>query len=85
MKKQQQQCMGSSGVRADQRQVGGDHYKKLSVTPWEAMESCMSKEEFVGYLRGNVIKYTMRCKDKGGRQDLEKAQHYLEKLLEVLP
>lgn len=71
-------------MNANAKQVGGDHYKSKAVQPWEAMESCMSKEEFAGFLRGNVIKYTMRCKDKGGVEDLLKAQHYLEKLLEVL-
>ena len=65
-------------------QVGGDHYKSKTVQPWDAMASWMSKEEFVGYLRGNVIKYTARCNDKGGIEDLKKAQHYLAKLLEVL-
>lgn len=69
---------------AHSKQVGGEHYRSKKVQPWEAMESCMSREEFVGYLRGNVIKYTMRCNDKGGAQDLQKAQHYLEKLLETL-
>lgn len=73
-----------TGNKADARQVGGNHYKDKAVQPWDAMASCMSKEEFVGYLRGNIIKYTMRCNDKGGKQDLEKAQHYLAKLLEVL-
>jgi len=72
-------------LKANDVQVGGTHYATKKVQPWEAMESCMSDEEFCGYLRGNVIKYTMRCNDKGGRQDLEKAQHYLAKLLEVLP
>lgn len=71
-------------MTANKRQVGGTHYNSKAIQPWDAMASCMSKEEFVGYLRGNVIKYTMRCNDKGGVQDLEKAQHYLEKLLEVL-
>jgi hypothetical protein len=71
-------------MKADDMQVGGNHYKKLAVTPWQTMESCMSAEEFVGFLRGNVIKYTMRCNNKGGVEDLKKAQHYLSKLLEVL-
>ena len=53
------------------------------VQPWDAMEAWMSDEEFRGFLRGNVIKYVARCNEKGGRQDLEKAAHYLEKLLEV--
>ena len=65
-------------------QVGGDHYRNMVIQPWEVMESCMSFEEFVGFLRGNVLKYLMRCNSKGGRQDLEKAQHYLTKLIEIL-
>lgn len=69
---------------ANDIQVGGDHYKTKAVQPWDAMASCMSKEEFVGFLRGNVIKYTMRCNDKGGVEDLKKARHYMSKLLEVL-
>jgi hypothetical protein len=71
-------------MAANQKQVGGTHYVTKAVQPWDAMASCMSQEEFAGFLRGNVIKYTMRCKDKNGVEDLLKAQHYLEKLLEVV-
>ena len=73
-----------SVTKANDVQVGGAHYKTKKVQPWDAMESCMSREEFVGYLRGNVLKYTMRCNDKGGVEDLQKARHYMDKLLEVL-
>jgi hypothetical protein len=66
------------------RQVGGNHYADKPIQPWDVMEQSMSKEEFCGFLRGCVIKYTMRCRDKGGVQDLAKAQHCLEKLLEVI-
>ena len=72
-------------MSANTTQVGGDHYKSKAVQPWEAMQSCMSSEEFCGYLRGNVIKYMMRCQDKGGVEDVLKAQHYLTKLIETLP
>jgi hypothetical protein len=65
----------------DQTQVGGAHYTSKSVQPWEAMEAWMSEEQFKGFLKGNVIKYLARCDDKGGRIDLEKAKHYLDKLL----
>ena len=67
---------------ADGRQVGGDHYKAKAVQPWTAMESWMTPEQFVGFLRGNAIKYLARCDAKGGVDDLKKAQHYLEKLIE---
>jgi hypothetical protein len=71
-------------MKADDVQVAGSHYKESVVQPWTAMEAWMSKEEFVGYLRGNVIKYTARCNKKGGIEDLKKARHYLDKLLEIL-
>lgn len=62
-------------------QVGGAHYTSKEIQPWDYMEAIMPEAEFTGYLWGNVIKYMSRWKDKGGKQDLEKAQHYLSKLL----
>jgi len=67
---------------AGSRQVGGAHYTSKSVQPWEAMEAWMTEEQFKGFLKGNVIKYLARCDDKGGKIDLEKARHYLDKLIE---
>lgn len=69
---------------ADREQIGGSHYLSKSVQPWEAMESWMSEEAFKGFIWGNVIKYIARWEDKGGRQDLEKARHYLDKLIEIV-
>ena len=63
-------------------QVGGDHYTVLSVQPWTAMSSWMTPQAFCGYLKGNVIKYVAR--DKGGLEDLKKARHYLNKLIEEM-
>ena len=68
---------------ADQQQVGGNHYKDLSVQPWSAMESWMTPEQFAGFLRGNAIKYLARCDVKGGIDDIKKARHYIDKLVEV--
>lgn len=70
-------------MSANDRQVGGDHYNNKAVQPWDAMEAWMTPSEFQGFLRGNAIKYLARCGDKGGLEDLRKAQHYLEKLIEV--
>ena len=36
---------------ADSKQIAGTHYKEVSIQPWAAMESWMSQEEFVGFLR----------------------------------
>lgn len=68
---------------ADSAQVGGDHYLSKAVQPWAAMQAWMTPEQFRGFLRGNVIKYAARCDDKGGVEDLRKARHYLDKLIEV--
>lgn len=69
-------------MAAEDTQVGGDHYQKLDVQPWAAMEAWMTTEEFAGFLRGNVIKYVARCTQKNGLEDLRKARHYLDKLIE---
>ena len=63
---------------ANNTQVGGDHYRSKAVQPWDFIVS-----NGMGYLDGNVVKYVSRYRDKGGLQDLKKAMHYLEKLIEV--
>ena len=70
-------------MRANDRQIGGDHYHTCGIQPWDAMESWMTHEQFCGYLTGNIIKYIARHKDDK-LEDLMKAQHYLEKLIEVM-
>lgn len=69
--------------RTDDLQVGGDHYKTMGVQPWKAMEAWMTPEQFAGFLRGNAIKYLARCDVKGGIDDVKKARHYIDKLIEV--
>lgn len=67
---------------ARDEQVGGVHYRSKEVQPWDAMESWMTPEAFQGFLTGNVIKYMARWRDKNGVEDLRKARHYLNKLIE---
>lgn len=67
----------------DSMQVGGTHYKDKAIQPWAYMESTLGLTQFEGYLRGNVIKYLSRYPEKAGLQDLQKAQHYLAKLIEL--
>ncbi len=71
-------------ANADEVQVGGTHYKDMPVQPWTVMEAVMTPEEFVGFLKGNIIKYSMRQGRKEGSDDANKALHYLQKLNEVL-
>lgn len=71
--------------RLDDAQVGGNHYSAMNVTPWQFLESCLTPEEFRGYLKGEAIVYLARELQKGGRQDVAKAAHVLQKLLEAYP
>ena len=58
-------------------QVGGSHYKNGAIQP---VEFCLSND--VTFVEGNIIKYVVRWKDKGGIDDLKKARHYLDLLIE---
>lgn len=59
-------------------QVSGSHYKKCKIQPVEFIEA-----NGIGFLEGNVIKYLVRHKDKGGKQDLLKARHYIDLLIQL--
>lgn len=64
--------------QANSVQHGGDHYKKKTIEPWDYI---VANE--IGFLEGNAIKYLTRWKEKGGIEDLKKAKHYIDKLIEV--
>lgn len=60
------------------KQIGGSHYKKLKIDPYEY---CFVNN--IGPLEFNVIKYVTRWRDKNGIEDIRKAIHTLERLLEL--
>lgn len=66
--------------RADEIQVGGDHYKEAGpdMQHWN-----MVIVHNLDYFGAQITRYLFRWKDKGGLEDLEKAQHYLNKYVEV--
>ena len=68
----------SSASNALDVQEGGNHYKKCKIQPIEYIHA-----NNIGYLEGNVIKYVTRHKDKNGVEDIKKAMHYLELILEM--
>ena len=59
-------------------QTGGAHYKSKAIQPIEYIHA-----NGLGFCEGNVIKYITRFRDKNGREDLEKARHYLDLLIEL--
>ena len=65
-------------MKANEHQVGGSHYSSNTIQPWDYIIA-----NGLGYLEGNIIKYTTRWRRKGGIDDLRKVIHYAEKLIEV--
>ena len=59
-------------------QEGGDHYKKLGIQPVEYIHA-----NGLDFFQGNVVKYVTRHKDKKGAEDIRKAIHYLQMILEM--
>ena len=69
--------------KANELQVGGEHYRSMAVQPWDALSAWLTPEEFRGYQKGVAIAYLARERKKGGTQDVEKAMHHLMKLVEA--
>ena len=59
------------------KQIGGSHYKKYKIQP-----SKFINENKLLFAEGNAIKYICRHQDKGKEEDIKKAIHYLEMILE---
>jgi hypothetical protein len=59
-------------------QIGGTHYRTLTPQPWDVIAAWN-----LSFLAGNVVKYVARAPAKGGIEDLQKARHYLDKLIET--
>jgi len=65
-------------VKSQAKQVGGNHYQKYEIEPIEFIT-----RNNIPFIEGNVIKYLVRWRDKGGIQDIEKCIHYLEMLKDL--
>jgi len=62
---------------ANNRQVDGDHYQS-EIQPWDFIEA-----NNLTFIEGSIVKYVSRHRKKNGVRDLKKAQHFLEKLIEI--
>ena len=59
------------------KQVGGFHYLKFKIQPSEFI----NKNKIL-FAEGNAIKYICRHDNKGGKEDLKKAKHYIDMIIE---
>ena len=58
-------------------QVGGDHYTKMKIQPYTYIT-----ENNLGFAEGSIIKYVSRYRSKNGLEDLKKARHFIDLLIE---
>lgn len=64
---------------ANKTQVGGSHYKRGGEEHWDRQWRLFGR----GYFVGCITKYVERYPDKGGVEDLKKARHFIDKLIEL--
>lgn len=65
-------------MEANKKQISGTHYKNNTIQPWDFVAA-----NNLGYFEGSAIKYITRWRSKGGIADIQKAIHFLEKLIEL--
>jgi len=61
--------------------INPQHYKSGDIECIQAIRASMSKQQYSGYLKGNILKYLWRYDRKNGVEDLKKAQWYLNELI----
>ena len=66
-------------TKALETQVGGDHYKDMQIQPIEYI-----LKNNLGYCEANVVKYISRWQSKNGIEDLRKARHYIDLLIDSI-
>ena len=59
-----------------------EHYNASEIECIDAIRAALTPEEFRGFCKGNVMKYSWREKHKGGDEDLRKAKDYINYCLE---
>lgn len=63
--------------------INPPHYKAGKIEVIDIMRDQLTKEEFKGFLKGLVLKYVFRADRKNGLEDYQKAQWYLNRLVEM--
>jgi len=65
--------------KANMRQIGGEHYKTGKSECWDIVA-----DHKLDYFQGQILRYVMRWNKKNGVEDLKKAEHFLQKYIELI-
>lgn len=80
------QPLNTSVVYKNGKFCDSNYSVMAGLEPIEVMQAALTPEEFVGFLKGNVIKYSMRARHKQGKsakKDIAKAKRYAEWLVKL--
>ena len=64
-------------MKSLKKQIGGRHYQNFVIQPAEFIN-----KNRLQFAEGNAIKYIVRASRKGGKEDLLKAKHYIDMIIE---
>lgn len=67
-------------LEVNEKNINPTHYKSGNIEVIDIIEDQLTEEEYLGFIKGLVMKYVMRSNMKNGLEDLEKAKWYLERL-----
>ena len=65
-------------MSANEQQIGGNHYRQMAIQPWDYIAA-----NNLGFFEGNIVRYVSRWRAKNGVEDLRKAKHMIDKLIEI--
>jgi hypothetical protein len=78
LSKEMDEYLDSINTSSNSNQVDGTHYVNKGIQPWDYIAA-----NNLDFFQGSVVKYVTRFREKGGIKDLEKAKHFINKLIEL--
>jgi predicted transcriptional regulator len=84
LNKQKELVNASAPIKTSEKVNSPAHYNNGKIECIDAIESMLTRDEFIGFLRGNILKYQWRYNLKNGIEDMEKAEWYFNRLKKLI-
>jgi hypothetical protein len=84
LNKQKKLVNAGAPIKTTEKVNSPAHYNNGKIECIDAIESMLTRDEFIGFLRGNILKYQWRYNLKNGIEDMEKAEWYFNRLKKLI-
>ena len=84
LNKQKELVNAGATIKTSEKVNSPAHYNNGKIECIDAIESMLTRDEFIGFLRGNILKYQWRYNLKNGIEDMEKAEWYFNRLKKLI-